>query len=252
MAFSLADIRRGKVIRPPRVVVYGGPKIGKSTFAAGAPEAIFVPLEEGTDAIDVASFPLIQSFRDYQEAIRVLAEEDHGFRSVVVDSADWLEPLIWADVAERHKVGSIEAVGGGYGKGYIESASVWQTVLAGLSYLRDHRQMTPIVICHEEVRKVLPPDGESYDEAALKLNKRASALLEEWADVIGYAREKRALVKEDQGFGKSRATAKSLGRELCCGKSPAYVSGNRYGIGTVPLTWEAFSAALSAAQGGEQ
>jgi hypothetical protein len=247
MGFSIADIRRGKRLRPPRILVYGGPKIGKSTFAAGAPNAIFVPCEEGTDALDVASFPLITSYSEYQDAIRILATEDHDFGAVVLDSADWLEPLIWQHVAKAHGVSSIESVGGGYGKGYTEAAATWTDVLAGLSHLRDERGMIPIIICHEQIVKVTPPDGESYDLAGLKLHRRAGALIEEWADVIGYAREKRVLVAEDLGFGKSSKKAKSMGRELICGKTPAYVSGNRYGVGTVPMTWDAFQAAFAEA-----
>jgi hypothetical protein len=247
MGFSIADIRKGRNIRPPRLVIYGGPKIGKSSFAASAPDAIFVPCEEGTDALDVAAFPLVRSYEEFQQALGTLAQEEHDFKAVVVDSADWLEPLIWDHVARQHGVANIEAVGGGYGKGYGEASAVWTTVLNGLNHLRDERGMTPIIICHEEVRKVTPPDGESYDEVTLKLHKRASALLEEWADVIGYAREKRAVTQEDLGFKKTAKRAVTIGRELVCGKNAAYVSGNRYGIGSTALSWDAFAEAFAAA-----
>ena len=37
MAFDLSSITRGKRLRAPKVVIYGPPKIGKSTFAANSP-----------------------------------------------------------------------------------------------------------------------------------------------------------------------------------------------------------------------
>ena len=40
MAFDLSSITRGKRLRAPKIVVYGPPKIGKSTFAASAPNAV--------------------------------------------------------------------------------------------------------------------------------------------------------------------------------------------------------------------
>ena len=52
MAISLQSIRRERVSRPPIIVVYGGPGVGKTTFAAGAPGAIFVRTEDGLGNIE--------------------------------------------------------------------------------------------------------------------------------------------------------------------------------------------------------
>ena len=47
----LSKYSRGKRIKAPKVVVYGGPKIGKSTFCAQIPGAIVIDIEGGLDAL---------------------------------------------------------------------------------------------------------------------------------------------------------------------------------------------------------
>ena len=243
----LESVRKGRNPRPPKIVIYGGPKLGKSTFGAGIPDSIFIQTEEGLDALDVHAFPLASSFQDVISALRTLATEEHKYRAVVVDSLDWLEPLIWQEVCRQHSVASIEEVGGGYGKGYVEALKIWRQVLEGLDYLRDNRKMTVVLIAHDEIRKFEPVDSEAYDYAALKLHKRAAAVVEEWADVIGYAKIKTLIRSQDKGFGQqhTRAVAPGDVRELHLGQNPAYVSGNRYGLPDVlPLEWPALQQAI--------
>ena len=246
----LESVRKGRRPRPPKVVIYGGPKVGKSSFGAGIPNAVFVQTEEGLDALDVHAFPLSQSFGAVLDNLRALAREPHDYRALVIDSLDWLEPLVWEEVCRQHSVAGIEEVGGGYGKGYIEAVKVWRTFLEALDYLRDNRGMTVVLIAHDEIRKFEPVDSEAYDYAALKLHKRAAAVIEEWADIIGYARIKTLIRTQDKGFGQSHARAIAPGnvRELFVGQNPAYVSGNRYGLPDVmPLEWESLATALRGA-----
>ena len=97
-----------------------------------------------------------------------------------------------------------------------------------------------IIIAHDEIRKLTPPDGEPYDYAALKLHKRAADMLEEWADIIAYADIKTGIRKDDLGFKKTRARAINL----------AYVTGNRFGMpDEVALDWDALAAHLPGAAG---
>lgn len=247
MAISLASLQHGRQARPPKVVIYGGPKVGKSTFAAGAPGVVFIQTEEGLDALDVTRFPMATSYDEVMEAVQTLATEEHDFGTLALDSLDWMEPLVWAKVAGNAGVKSIEEVGGGYGKGYVEALKYWRELLDGLDYLRNERNMCVVIIAHDETRRMTPPDGEPYDYAALKLHKRAADMVEEWADIIGYAAPRLAIRKDDLGFNKKHARAVSLNdqRTLYLGQNPAYVSGNRFGMASeIPLDWDAFAAEL--------
>jgi len=71
------------------------------------------------------------------EALDALLNEDHDFGTMVVDSVDWLEPLIWAEVCKRNGWASIDAPG--FGKGYAEALTIWREYLDRLNALRDRK-----------------------------------------------------------------------------------------------------------------
>lgn len=247
MAFDLSSITRGKRLRAPKIVIYGPPKVGKSTFAAQAPKAIGIITEEGLDNIDVDAFPRAASIDDVMGAIATLYSEPHEYQTVFVDSLDWLEPLILAKVCQEHRVKNIEEIG--YGKGYVFAEDMWRAFFAGLDALRNERGMTIICIAHEQINKVKNPVlADDYDAYSLKLNKKAVGIINEWADVIGFAAHEVMVRTTDAGFNQKDTKAITTGaRKLHLNPHPAYVAGNRYGIPDTPLSWAAFSHAMAAA-----
>lgn len=244
----LANLSRGKRIKAPKIVVYGSAKVGKSTFASQIENAVFIDIEGGLDALDVAKVQA-KTFKDVLDILAALSTEQHDHKAIVVDSLDWMETLMWQHVCIANNVTSIELVGGGYGKGYLEAAKLWSEFFTACDYLRNERGMAVVLIAHDIVSKMQPPDGEPYNYAELKLHARAAALVKEWSDCIAYATEKTFTKKHDIGFNKNHVRAiGSNNRVLVVGKNPAYVSGNRYGMqDEVPLDWNAFVAAMSAA-----
>src|SRR5271157_1459854 len=114
---DLSSITNETVIRPPRIVLLGVEKIGKSTFASGSENPIFIPIrgEEGIDALSIAKFPTCNSYQDVKECLYELYKSPHHYSTIVLDSASALEPLVWKDVCQHYgNVDSIEKVGGGY------------------------------------------------------------------------------------------------------------------------------------------
>ena len=245
MAFDLSSISRTKRMRAPKIVIAGPGKIGKTTFASQAPNAVGILTEDGADAVDASAFPLCSSLSDVYAAIGTLLKDKHDFESVFLDSLDWLEPLLHQHVCEANKWASIEAPG--YGKGYIAAAEEWRTLLSGLEALRAQRNMAIILIAHDKIKRFESPLHEGYDQYTLKLHDRAGALVQEWADVIGWANYRVMTTQSDAGYGNKETKARTTGeRILHVEPHPAHMGGNRFGLKNMPLSWESFAAALAA------
>jgi hypothetical protein len=259
MAISLASIRRGREDAPLRMIVAGSPGVGKTTFACSAPDPVVIQTEDGLAPLIQAGilpeslprFPLATSYADVMEALGALYQEDHTFKTLVLDSLDWLEPLVWAQCCADNGVDSVEKVAGGYGRGYIELDRYWKTVLEGFNALRLERGMNILLTAHTEVKRQESPDTPSFDRYVMKLHKRAHAILEEWADIIGTARFKVLLSTETKGSGRNaQKVHRAVGeqdRVLYLSEKPSVVAKNRYSLpGEIALSWEAFAASFSA------
>jgi hypothetical protein len=242
MALSLASVRRGEPRRPPRIVVYAPHGVGKTTLAASAPNPIFLQTEDGLGEIDAATFGLLKSFDEVMEAIGSLYTEEHDFQTLVIDSVDWMEPLVWAQVCKDNNWLNIEQPG--YGKGYAAATDVWRTLFDGLNALRDEKGMTIIMIAHADVKRFDSPETEPYDRYQIKLHQRASALLQEHVDCVFFANYRVSTVKTDAGFNKKVVRGVGGGeRLLYTTERPAFLAKNRYSMpDNLPMEWEAVAA----------
>ena len=100
----LENIQTGRENKPPRIMVYGQEGVGKSTLGASAPDPIFIQTEDGLGEIDTCKFPLAGSLSDVLAELTALRDEEHNFRTVVIDSLDWLERLIFDEVCKEFGV----------------------------------------------------------------------------------------------------------------------------------------------------
>jgi len=244
MAISLASLIENTALTPPRILVHGVAGIGKTTFAAQANKPAVVQTEDGLGTIKVPRFPLARSFDAVMEALAALYSEKHDYQTVVVDSVDWLEPLVWARACKDNGWASIEEPG--YGKGYVAALDLWRQYLDGLNALRDERGMTVIQIAHTDIKRFDSPEHEPFDRYVIKLHTRAAALLQEHSDVVLFANYRVSTVKSDIGFNKKVTRALGSGeRVLYTAERPAFLAKNRYGLpDMLPLDWQAFAAAM--------
>jgi hypothetical protein len=220
-----AALRRGPQAVPPRVVIYGGHGIGKSTLAGRFPAPIFISTEDGLDSLDVTSFPRAQQVGDVVDNIKTLIKEEHAFRTVVIDSVDWLiEPLIVSHVESNNEAKDLA-----YGKGQMLVAEEFREILQGLDVLRHKRGMNVVLIAHAAVVRFEDPRTEPYDRYQPKLPNRCNALLQEWADVIAFAAFKVIIRKSDTGFNNQKTRGVTTGERLLhFTDNPAFAAKNRY------------------------
>jgi hypothetical protein len=241
MAFDLKSIQRNEALAAPRVMIYGVEGIGKSTFAAGSPDPIFILTEDGLGSLAVDHFPLAKEFKDVVNAIGTLVESDHKYRSVALDSLDWLETLIWRDIESKYEAKELA-----YGKGAVIAADKWREILDGFNTLRNDKGMSVILIAHTTIKRFDSPEVEPFDRYQPKLQERSNALIREWCDAVFFANYKVIVKKDDVGFNKTNNRGISTGERLLhTTERPAYMAKNRYNLPeTIPLSWEAFVDAI--------
>jgi GTPase SAR1 family protein len=98
---NLASIHTVTAMLAPRILIHGQEGVGKTTLASKFPSPIFLQTEDGCPGgLEIDSFGLIDNFADLRSAIGALASEPHCFRTVVLDSIDAAEELIWRDVCK--------------------------------------------------------------------------------------------------------------------------------------------------------
>ncbi|MCO6455495.1 MAG: ATP-binding protein [Pirellulaceae bacterium] len=247
----LSRVQRGRISKPPRVLLYGVEGIGKSTFGAQAPKPIFIQTEDGLDEIDCDKFPLAATYDDVLTALGELRSQQHDYETVVVDSLDWLERLVWDKLCVENGVNSIEKVDGGYSKGYTHALTYWREIIDHLNVLRSARGMVVLLIAHSKVERFEDPESSPYDRYSPRLHKHAAALISEWCDAVLFATRKMRTQSEDAGFNRKRTIAHAIGKDggervLRCVGGPSCVAKNRYAITEeLPLSWPAFIHAMS-------
>jgi hypothetical protein len=244
---SLANIHEAAATLPPRVLVHGQEGVGKTTLAAKFPHAVFLQTEDGTPAgLKLSTFGLLSSYADVREALAALGNEKHDYRTIVIDSVDKLEGLIWADVCSTNKWSSIEAAG--YGKGYVVADGWWRDLLAALDWLRRERDMAIVLLAHSAVETVNDPRAPAYTSYQLRVHKRARGLIQDEMDAIAFLAADVHVVTEEAGFNKKRSRAEGgATRWLHFEGRPAFVAKSRFELPARILCSKDFDVGVSLA-----
>lgn len=243
--FDPKSIRRGIQNTPRKIVIHGMPKIGKSTLASCAPDGLLIPTEDRVSHIDCQKTDVIQSM-DELLSIFAYLEKGTPFRSVIIDTLDWLEPILHEYICQKkgfkNGLNDDKDANVNYGRGMrIHAVEGWKMFLNSCDELREKANMSIILIAHSSIEKINPPDSSSYEIYSFKLDKHASAVIEEWADIIGFYNREIVVSKEDVGFGQKKGKALNInGRRILNLQaiSPAWISGNSYGLEDAIVTLE--------------
>ncbi len=198
---------------------------------------IFICTEPGQENINTSGFPLVDNWTQMEETLTCLAMEEHSYKTLVVDSLDWFEPIVWDEVCVDTKAKRIDEVGGGFGKGFMVAQEKWKLYFKYLEYLRKQKNMTILQIAHSKIKEVKPPDSDMYEMFTMKLqdgkNASAAALLFEYSDIILFANYGVNIMKETINNDKNKTRSRAIGtgaRYLYTEERPAYKAGNRFNL----------------------
>lgn len=231
------NITRGKLSRPQKVVIYAPEGLGKTTLASQLPSPIFFDFEGGTHHVDVARLEP-STLAEFEKWARELVKDKQDFRTVVIDTVDWLEEAVVRQVitdAASDNVKSIEDFG--FGKGWVHLGERMSHVLSIFDRLID-AGLHVVCLAHCAVRRFDDPKlASGYDRYELKMYKdRANAkgtaaLLKEWADALLFGTFEDKVKPGAADGARGRAVAAS-GKErvLFCSHSAAWDAKNRHGL----------------------
>ena len=229
MGTILSQVTSDPILKPPRIAIHGNPKVGKTTFGMSAPKALLMPVEDGEGALSVARLPRPECFTDVLNSIAELVNEDHDFKTLVLDSIDHIEPLIWQQVCDDDGKGKKHIEDFGYGRGLKFADTHWIRLFHGLDVLRG-QGMTVIVIAHSHTKNIEDPIIGTYSRTAPKIHDRANALLVEWADVLGGLVIEKVAIDRGEGNRTTRTAQTTGARVLHLEDNGSILAGNRYSL----------------------
>ena len=246
----MLNIKKANANKPPRVMIFGIEGVGKTTLGAKADKPLFITPEGGADhvlgadGLPVDEISGVKTWAQLRAAIKDLIKEDHGYKTLVLDSADWIEKICHAQIIGKSDKDIIR-VNGGYSAGLRDSERLHKELIEDLSTLRETKGMNIIVTAHYQIKEVKDPDMvHDYDAYQIKCDERVSSLWREWVDALLFARFNTYTSQKDDG-AKARAIGDD-GRIVYTTKRPAFQAKNRYRLPPeMPFTenfWNEFMA----------
>lgn len=222
------QIITGIMPKATKAVLYGPEGIGKTSFAAKAPNPLFIDTEGSTTRLNVRRLPSPQSWAMVLEQVQWVLCNPQVCSTLVVDTADWAQRLCTDAVCARLKLSGIEDLG--YGKGYSYVYEEFGRLLNLLDQVID-RGINVIVTAHAAMRKFEQPDEMgSYDRWELKLNNSQKCsianMVKEWADMVLFANYETIVVKNENKKGKAQGGQ----RVMYTAHHPCWDAKNRFDL----------------------
>ena len=258
---TLESIHSPNPAGPFRALIYGPEKVGKSSWAVNAPTPIFISGDNGLKLIKDPSgnppkqFPLPESFGDIVDALDVLTNDTHEYKTLVIDPLGWIEPLVWGEYMRQHpkteKGETIKDINDyGYFKGQSGSVDIWRGLLARLEQLQKKRSMNVILVAHSQVKITSNPMGSDFERYCLQLDggpksERAAGVFAQWPDAVLFVNYA-TVVKQVKGKAKGIGTGTRVVYTQPC---DAFHAGNRYGLPEqLPLDFSEFYSHITGGQ----
>jgi len=221
---QLQKIQTGTIKRPYFLIVYGTSGVGKTTFAANAPNPIIIDIEKGSHTLDVARLTPV-SIEEIVQALEELSTTKHKFETVVIDSLDHLEAMVNQETMKALGIDSMLSLP--FGAAYDKAMGRWVPIVDAIKKIRE--KMNVILIAHSTVKKINDPTTpEGYDRFDINLREKAAAIFKQICDAILFATYQLDVVKSKTGD-----TAKAVGtgqRVLFTQGRPGHEGKNRFNL----------------------
>ena len=242
----LAAVQTGFTPTGLRIVIAGLEKMGKTTLAAGAPNALLIPLEVGYAGVNVAKTPMLTELAHVNQVLdEIISAAQQGqfpYKTIILDTMTALERFIHDYVISTDPLSvrggkntiTMDSAHGGYGKAYNIANEQFAKILEKLDLLAVNAGIHIVMTCHTFANVIVDPSAGEYTTWDLLLHSPKNMktygkreMLTQWADIIGFLHDPVFITKEE-GSKMSRAVSQERGRLLGLSRTPSYVAGNRF------------------------
>jgi len=165
-------------------LVYGPPKIGKTTFLSQWPDALFLTTEPGTKGLSIFEEP-IPNWSKLRRTVTALEKEPKRFRTVVIDTVDLAYDMCLDYVCKELSIpypGEDASGKEDWGRSWKAVRDEFTDVVARI--LRTERGLW--FTSHAREREIKTRSHEKYDRIGPTMSKQASAVVEALVDIFFY------------------------------------------------------------------
>lgn len=243
-------IKKGPSARPPKIMLIGVEGVGKSTAGAQMPEPVFICGESGLVGPQFEEVPNYtpEKWQDVLDFVDALADDHGEYRTLVIDTLDWLEPMLFAEVVRKANKPDIKNIEDfGYGKGYVLAQNEARQLIMRLDKA-NAAGLNILLLSHSQQKTVKNPLGDDYDHFESKMNAKVGGIFKEWADAVLFARFEVFTRKDglkSKGYGGNTRVVETT-------HSAAWDAKNRYGLPEqMPLDMATILDAIVQGNGGD-
>ena len=237
MAINLLALEPHKVSRDLSgyiTFLYGPAKSGKTTFGSKMPGHLLLAFERGYNALPGVMAQDITTWGEMKQVVRELKKPEVKavFKSIIIDTADLAAECCQKYICNQLGIENI-GDGGWSTNGWAKYKKEFEDVFRTLTQLG----YAVLFISHDKEKTIKPQNTAEYQQIGSSMQSSALSIIENMADIIGYAHPK---VMAD-GTSKMVLTLRSSDNSIRCGCRFKYMANE------IDFDYEALTKALNEA-----
>lgn len=215
---------------PANLIIFGKPKIGKTTLFAGLDNALILDLEKGANYVEALKIS-VDTVEDIKAVGKLIKEANHPYKYVVVDTITALEEMC---IPLAEKLYSQSPMGKNW---YTDGKTKYGSILnmpngSGYPWLREGfmmiiqyiKQWAPRIILSGHVKDVLlEKNGSEFTGMDLNLTGKLKSIMTSQSDAIGYLYRK----------GNTNILSFKTKDDVSCGARPEHLRNREFEISTI-------------------
>jgi len=158
------------------ILIYGRPKIGKSTLCSKFDKALFIATEPGLNHLEVYKKP-VTSWEEFMEVCKEIGQNQHDFKTIIIDTIDNLIALLQTYMEKTLEVDYIGDIP--HGKG-------WSLITKELARVLNKMSMLPygLVLVSHAKQEEIETKTKKYNRYTIDIGGKNQGTILKLMDII--------------------------------------------------------------------